>query len=336
MSVDIIVGGQAGSEGKGKVISYLAGDYDIIVRSGGANAGHTIYHNGERHVFHMLPCGIFSPCKLMLGVNTYIDHSVLVNEITKYGINTERLFIDYYATIIDDRHKNYEKEMREDKMSTGSGVGMASSERIIRKKGLKFAKDVPELIPYCANVWELLNDSYDNNGKILVEGTQGMDLSLLHGSYPYVTSRDMSPGTLLGEVGLSPKTSRNTIMVLRTFPIRSCNGPLQNEISWNDVSKMRNMTVEEVSTVTKRVRRVGMFDFKQVGKAIKICRPNQLAITFVDYINSDDCGVKTLDNLSVESRTFIDRIESEYGVPVTLIGTGPSTDEVIDLRGCTK
>ena len=333
MSVTIVVGGQIGSEGKGKIISYLSKENDVVVRSGGPNAGHTVCNEEGTHIFHMLPCGIFNKCKLLLSAATMIDVEILIKEIDEYGIMPERLYIDKYATIIEKRHKDYEKEMYNNKLSTGSGIGYATSERVIRKENLRFVKDIEELNEYCSDVWRIVNDSYDQNKNILIEGTQGMDLSLYHGSYPYVTSRDVSPGTLLGEVGLSSKSVDKIVMVLRTFPIRSCRGPLGNEVTWEKINSIRGSKCEpEVSTVTKRIRRVGEFDFEKVKKAIRICRPDYIALTFVDYINGNDYKVNSYDDLSIETKEFIEKLEKELETPVLLIGTGPSIDDIIDLR----
>jgi adenylosuccinate synthase len=59
MSVTILVGGQWGDEGKGKVIDLLADAVDMVIRSqGGNNAGHTVVTGGKEHRFHLIPSGI--------------------------------------------------------------------------------------------------------------------------------------------------------------------------------------------------------------------------------------------------------------------------------------
>jgi len=336
MSLTVLCGGQVGSEGKGKIVAYLTKNMDYVVRTGGANAGHTIHNNDDKIVLHMLPCGILNTsCKLMLGAATYINKRILLREIDQYNIQEKNLVIDNNATIISDKHIEAEELLFEDKLSTGSGVGAATSRRVLRDPDLKLASDIRELQPFCGEVWQILNNAIDDNKKILIEGVQGMDLSLYHGSYPYVTSRDVSPGTLLGDVGVSPRLVDEIIMVLRTYPIRSCNGPLCNETSWDAIKKDAgiNHEMKEMSTVTKRVRRVGEFDDAQVEKAIKICRPTQIALTFLDYINYDDYKKSKYTDLSKKSKDFIKRIEQRYQVPVTLIGTGPDINDIIDLRG---
>jgi adenylosuccinate synthase len=183
-------------------------------------------------------------------------------------------------------------------------------------------------------VEQLVNAYIDQGKRILIEGTQGFDLSLHHGTYPYVTSRDTTAGTFLGEVGVSPKVVKDIILVIRTFPIRASNGPIFNEINWAEVTKhaQSDTDIIEYTSVTKKVRRVGTFDYELVKKAVRINRPTQLAINFIDYINAKDSGIRDYALLSDRSKEFVKTLEERYGVPVTLIGTGPNILDIVDVR----
>src|SRR5205085_903619 len=56
--VDVVVGAEFGSEGKGNIAAFLAKEYDLLVRVGGPNAGHTVLtESGRQYTHHMLPCG---------------------------------------------------------------------------------------------------------------------------------------------------------------------------------------------------------------------------------------------------------------------------------------
>jgi adenylosuccinate synthase len=61
--------------------------------------------------------------------------------------------------------------------------------------------------------------------------------------------------------------------------------------------------------------------------------PTQIAVTFADYIDWRNYAVASLAELTPSARRFIDAIEESCEVPVTLIGTGPRTSDIIDLRG---
>lgn len=111
MKVDVILGLQWGDEGKGKIVDYLAEEYDIIARfQGGPNAGHTLVINGRKHVLHTIPSGIFrSGCLNLIGNGVVIDPTTLVKEIKALkedGIPVEeRLVIAKRANLILPTHK---------------------------------------------------------------------------------------------------------------------------------------------------------------------------------------------------------------------------------------
>src|SRR5229473_6868128 len=107
-SVDIVIGLQAGSEGKGKVIQYLSDHYDFAIRVGGYQAGHTLYHNGRKHANRILPCSWVNPrCVLVIGAGAFISEEVLAGEIAEIeqsGMSVrQRLYIDPRATIVEER-----------------------------------------------------------------------------------------------------------------------------------------------------------------------------------------------------------------------------------------
>lgn len=106
--VDILVGLNAGSEGKGKFMSILQDvPYAALVRTGGPNAAHTVEYKKKHYAFHSIPCGAmhFPDAKIVLGANAQIDIDHLKHEIevlTKLGVwSDDRLIIDHNAVIID-------------------------------------------------------------------------------------------------------------------------------------------------------------------------------------------------------------------------------------------
>ena len=103
--VDVLVGGQYGSEGKGNVAAYLAPEYDYLVRVGGPNAGHRVKtnHAGEAVTFRQLPSGTRAgEAKLVIGPGAVIDFDILWREIVDHEISIDRLFIDPQAMLISE------------------------------------------------------------------------------------------------------------------------------------------------------------------------------------------------------------------------------------------
>ena len=130
-----VIGGQWGDEGKGKVIDYLAGDVDSVVRyAGGNNAGHTVVNDKGTFQLHLVPSGICWPNVYgIIGNGVVVDPDVLVGELTEIaarGIDTSKLFISERAHVIMPYHvvlDRLEEEARGDAAigTTGRGIGPA-------------------------------------------------------------------------------------------------------------------------------------------------------------------------------------------------------------------
>jgi adenylosuccinate synthase len=100
--VDVLVGGQYGSEGKGQVAAYLAPEYDVLVRVGGPNAGHSVYEEPEPFVFHSLPSGTRKAPKaqIVIGAGAVVNLDSLWREINQCQLDQKRLTIDPQVMMI--------------------------------------------------------------------------------------------------------------------------------------------------------------------------------------------------------------------------------------------
>ena len=110
MSVDVLLGLQWGDEGKGKIVDYLANDYDIIARfQGGPNAGHTIIIGNQKHVLHTIPSGVFrNDVVNVIGNGVVIDPIVLARELKalqKLGVDTSNILVARKAHLILPTHR---------------------------------------------------------------------------------------------------------------------------------------------------------------------------------------------------------------------------------------
>ena len=341
MNVTVVVGGQFGGEGKGKMTAYLcrAYNFDAVVRCGGPNSGHTITIDNKSIVLRQIPAGVVNAdTKLFLAAGCLIDVDVLLEEIKFFNLTPDRLKIDKNAIIIDKGDIENETNMKlKDRIgSTCTGVGSAVIKRILRKKETKLAKDLTDLAPYIGEVSHEVNQLIDKGKRIIIEGTQGFGLSIYHSPYyPYTTSRDTTASGFLSEVGLSPLVVSDVIMVIRTFPIRvgGNSGPLPKEVDWKTIQIESGYPYEirEFTTVTNRPRRVGRFDLGIVKKAVIANRPTSIALMGVDYLDYKNKGAKSYYNLTEETKVFISHLEKELGVGIKFIGTGARDYEIIDL-----
>jgi adenylosuccinate synthase len=344
--VDVVVGGEFGSEGKGHIASYLSREYSLLVRVGGPNAGHKVFLEPGPYVHHQLPSGTLRNfgAKLVIAAGAVINPESLLDEIRECRVDHERLSIDPQTMIITDKDRKAEAGLQERISSTAQGVGSATARRIMeRGRRVKLAKDIPELKPFVRDTWELLERTYRAGGRVLVEGTQGTGLSLFHGSYPFVTSRDTTASGCLSEAGISPSRVRKIIMVCRTYPIRVQNpdggtsGPLRQELSWEEIARRAGVSVNKLKTnertsTTNRQRRVGAFDWVLLRKNCAINGPTDIAITFTDYLNPANAEARMYEQLSSDTVRFIEDVERVAAAPVTLISTRFDFRSIIDRR----
>lgn len=342
-SVLAVVGAQYGSEGKGVIVHHLADRYQVHVRTGGPNAGHSFYHQDTKCVQQIVPCGWTNPkARLVIGRGALVNPDLLLGElqtIEQFGEGRDvrdRLFIDRDAGVLSPWHHEAEGgvygELHRAIGSTGEGVGAARLDRIRRIKG-KFLHigdlaEQPEhrwLGPMiCTDTPGMLDALYREGKGILLEGTQGSGLSLIHGPWPFTTSHDTNAATLAADAGIPPHRVR-TLLVARTYPIRVAgnSGPLQGELTWDDISRRVGRPVQERTTVTRKVRRIGCWDSDLFRRALVLNDPASVAITFMDYHDPKCEGKTTLDDVDdCEALRLVHWIEREFRYPVSLVGTG--------------
>jgi adenylosuccinate synthase len=188
VSVWVVVGGQFGSEGKGKVsaIITLQEQIDICIRCGGPNSGHSFQkQNGELVLLRQLPTGFVRPqTRLLIPAGALVDLDVLRSEIEGLGIDSSRVGIDRNAMVITetDRDRERQLQLRERLSSTLCGVGSAVARRAVRSPDVELAGTVAAietwLRPFITDVSAETNSAIDRRKKILIEGTQGSGLSL--------------------------------------------------------------------------------------------------------------------------------------------------------------
>ena len=344
MSVTVIVGGQYGSEGKGKICAHLAitDNVDYMVRCGGPNSGHTVDVSGKRYELKQVPSGFVNPrTRLLIAAGALVNPTIFMEEVELCGLNPSRIGIDENAAVIEEADIAMEEnlDLRGRLGSTGSGVGSAVSRRVLREQGFRQAKDHPDLAPYTTSVRRELSSAAKWDRDIVVEGTQGYGLSLYHAEeWPYRTSRDTTAHSFLGEVGFGTRQFE-VVMAIRTFPIRVAgdSGPLIYELTWSDVQAYSGYPhpLAEFTTTTKRLRRVASFDWEVVDAAIEANSPSHIALHGADYIDYENRSVQNFADLTPSARTFVQEIEDRTGIPVSFIGTGPTNEEIIDRRELT-
>jgi adenylosuccinate synthase len=352
--LQVIVGGQFGSEAKGAVAAHLARTEEkhvMAIRIGGPNAGHTAYdEQGQRHALRQLPVAAVVPHRsisepiLAIGAGSEVDMDVLAAEIREVqAIRDPWLVIDSQATILNNAHAEQEEHdrLRDRIGSTSKGIGAARAARLMRTAHL-FDRDTEVGAPPEYKMADGVNVAHYAiqhmlaGGTVQIEGTQGFGLGLHAGYYPFCTSGDCRAVDFLAQAGLSPwhpaVTEFEVWIVYRPFPIRVAgnSGPLLGETTWAALG-----LPEERTTVTNKVRRVGAWDEKLAQQAMiangGTTPAVHLALTMFDHVAPDVIGTTDERDLLPQDFMTLRQYERPLGRAFELIGTGPQT--MIDRRG---
>ncbi|WP_214470879.1 adenylosuccinate synthetase [Mesorhizobium sp. dw_380] len=336
MPVSIVVGGQFGSEGKGKValeiVRRTRGPV-TVVRVGGPNSGHTAYdRNGKKWALRQMPAAcIDRNVDVVFPAGSYLDVEILLREIADLAYPAERIFISHFANVITEQHKAWETNagLISTIGSTGSGVGTAVMASVAREAGnfpvkALHARDHGLLQPFLRDTTTVLHNGLQLDRRIVVEGSQGFGLSLLDGGYwPKATARSTTAAAALAEAGVSPRHVDDITLVIRSFPIRVAgdSGPLPGETTWEKIRErsLRMDDLKEYTTVTRKLRRVGEFDGELVRRAIRANAPHRIVLNHMDYVGP----VQDLDQPTSRVRSFVSEVETAINQKIDWFGFDP-------------
>jgi adenylosuccinate synthase len=268
-----------------------------------------------------------------------IDLEVLRTEIEAFGVTPDLLTVDPYSVVISDDMKASERELVESVASTGSGTGAATAAKCMRSPRAHLVKDALAehswLRPFVRDVRSGLHELMVRGQPIIIEGTQGFGLSLHHSRmFPHTTSKDTTAAQFVMEAGLSPLQVSEVILVIRTFPIRVAGqqaGPLPDEISWEQLREEAGVPhdVAELTTVTRKLRRVARFNLGLVKDACDVNRPTGLVVHGLDYLGWENHGVSHFKRLNSQARRFLSDLRGALKVPIIYAFTGRDNTAVV-------
>jgi len=349
--LNVVIDGQWGSTGKGKLCDWLLRKHDVAVAvcDFQTNAGHTVVlDNGQKFVLQQLPVAALIPdVVLLVNPGATITVAKLLEEIETHGVQN-RVHIHPHAAVVTAEAIEFERENLNRISSTLKGCGATLGMKAMRHPRVVLAKDVPELKPWVYDTTELLHNFLKMNSICMAESAQGLDLSINHGHlYPYTTSRDITTASVLSNAGVPPHLIGDVWGCVRTFPIRvghafdkdggkiGDSGPFyedQIEMSWEEMTNLAKAPapLEEKTTVTGKVRRVFTFSRRQYNKFLQICGPTHIFLNFVNYLDWEAADKRTWSEMPEVVRDFVSDLNAD-GVPVAALGTGPKTSDVVEL-----
>mgnify|MGYP006377199825 FL=1 len=226
-----------------------------------------------------------------------------------------------------------------------------------------------KLAPYITNTTNMVWKALENNKKVLLEGAQGTLLDIDHGTYPYVTSSSTVSGGACTGLGLNPKDIGEITGIVKAYCTRVGNGPFPTE-DFTDYGKTMGEVGKEFGAVTGRKRRCGWFDAVAVRYASRLNGCDKLALMKLDVLDGFDkikvcvaynyngeridympsnmdnveaiyeeidgwdsvVGIRKYEDLSINAKKYIEKIEEITNVKVGIISTSPERDDTI-LRG---
>lgn len=322
----VVVGGQWGDEGKGKVVDFLTPRFNVVARySGGPNAGHTVRRGERKFALHHVPSGILTDGALcVIGNGTVIDPAALVAELRaleSQGISFKgRLAISGRAHVILPEHIRREKELEEARGdgrigTTLKGVGPAYESKAARtgvrmidlldpaalRRALQAAVPAAEvesnaaalaeftavLKEYVTDTSRLLADRMEDGARVLFEGAQGSLLDVDHGTYPFVTSSSSIAGGACTGTGVSPTRIDGVLGVFKAYATRVGAGPFPTEDRGEKGEKLRARG-NEYGTTTGRPRRCGWFDAVLARYSVRVNGIDSAAMTLLDVLDGFD------------------------------------------------
>ena len=302
---DIVVDLSYGDCGKGKVThSLLQKDrYTHVLRyNGGCNAGHTIYHLGNKFVTHHIPAGVFYGIKSIIGAGCVVNTAQLTNEIkqlTDGGVDCTSIRIAKNAHMITNEHLS---EDSSDKKigTTKRGNGPAYRDKYARTNVRAEDNMFFDFMGLLVDLYEELHEN-EEEVYLLCEGAQGFGLDIDWGDYPYVTSSHCtSAGALLN--GIPWHSVRYVYGVIKAYETYVGAKDFDSNDPLNE--KIRELG-QEYGATTGRPRQINWLDIDLVKKAAKINGITHLVINKMDIL-------RELDTWKIRTQGQVIEFQDEY------------------------
>ena len=196
-----------------------------------------------------------------------------------------------------------------------------------------------------------------SGANVLLEGAQGTLLDVDHGTYPFVTSSNTVAGYAAVGTGLGPRDIDAVLGIVKAYTTRVGAGPFPTELD-DEAGRHLARIGQEFGAVTGRPRRTGWFDAVAMRRSIMTNGITALCVTKLDVMDGlaavkicidyggdgqplyetlpgwdgTTAGLRSLAEMPAAARSYLARLESVCGVPVTIVSTGPDREQTIISR----
>lgn len=320
-----------GDGGKGVRSAWeaLISDAKMVLRGcGGPGAEHGTFINNKYLKTNQLPFGfLLKGCSIGLGPGTAVDPIKLFEEIERFNLNSKKIKIDSRCPIVTQENIRQEKENANMKKigSTFSGSGRCMSDAILRIAPL--AENIPELKEFISDI-PLVVNKFAQEGNVILESSQSFGLSRYFGTKNYVTSVDVTTGSLIAGVGLDWRYLNKVVLVVKALPTREGTGPM-GDVEEFTLKEMKELGIIEYSSIINpetgklQIRRKAKsIDWKILKKAAIVTGATEITLTFAEHYDPKVKNITKWTDVTPKLLKLIKKIEDVTGVPVTMINTG--------------
>lgn len=309
----VLVDGQYGSTGKGLLAGLIAevcvNDITHVTTNAGPNSGHTAYFDGEKIVTQQVPVASVFLEKLgrddvvtLINGGAIIEPNILEREV-KAWLDYRRVLVHPTAALIGLHHQELDKVNVASVASTGKGIGPAMIDKLRRDPRAVAKQTYMPILPLEFPLelgWDRFWDW--SKDRVFVETAQGFSLGVNSARfYPNVTTRECTVMQAISDARIPAQMVKKVVATFRTYPIRVGNTdtgysgdiyPDQEETTWEALG-----LEPELTTVTKRVRRVFTWSRLQFKDCIAANRPDVIFINFLNYMFDGGEGQELLDHI---------------------------------------
>jgi adenylosuccinate synthase len=302
----VLVDGQFGSTGKGLLAGWLAERPEArgithVTTNAGPNSGHTAYFQSvhddtpDKIVTQQVPiASVFlerlgQKVETVINAGAIIDPDILATEVHNY-LDFKNVRVHPNAALISQLDKMHDMANVERIASTGKGIGPAQIAKLERKIGAVADTIYGVMLPeaFVGRSWDHMWDW--SKDVVFVETAQGFSLGVNSSRfYPNVTSRECTVMQAIADARIPAQMVRKVVACYRTYPIRVGNTQNssggcyedQHETTWEELG-----LEPELTTVTKRVRRVFTWSRIQFRESVAVNQPDVILINFMNYLKT--------------------------------------------------
>jgi len=308
MRADIVIDVRYGDCAKGKISHHLLGQaalapnevqYTHAVRfNGGANAGHTIYHHGQRVVTHLIPSGVLFGVKSIVGPGCVVNPEQFFAELADLaalGVDTSLVKIAHNAHIVTAEH--LKEDATDTKIGTTKrGIGPAYRDKYNRT-GIR-AEHEPSLAGYLIDFVDEIFDESKGETNLILEGAQGFYLDPVFGDYPYVTSSHCGVGGAI--INGVPHTAIDMVYgACKAYDTYV--GAKQFETEGDEILPLLRKVGGEFGATTGRPRQCNYLDLNSLARACEVNDVTHLVVSKMDVLREVNVWKLICDGVVVDA-----------------------------------